>query len=130
MTGDYDARRETDAERADREHDRHLARRDRLADHAPAGEYTDAELDRAAEHSASGATPVLPRDIDDHHLARAVVEGMAETYDSVEVDRMPPMGALQWLVTGRKDGHAARYKVTAAGHITFLGYGGETEEDR
>lgn len=98
---DTDWRRETDGERVDREHDDRIARRD-----------------RAAEKGSVPSEAVLPRDIEDWPAAQARVEQLADVYASVEVDRLPPMGAHHWLVTGhRADGSADVFRVGAHGSL-------------
>jgi hypothetical protein len=112
-------------------HQRALDRRDRQMDRAPAGTpepnlETEA-LGRLAEDpsvlhlelpdtTASGVD-VLPRDLDDHPGARATVDRLANLYDSVEVDRLAPMGALVWLLTCRAGNRAVAFRVTANGAL-------------
>jgi hypothetical protein len=60
----------------------------------------------------------LPRDIAEYPAAQARVEQLAEDYASVEVDRLPPMGTLHWLVTGhRADGGADVFRVGSGGSL-------------
>lgn len=81
--------------------DRALDRRDRLA--AKAG--AERELD------------VRPRDLDDYPAARDAVDRLALTYDSIEVDRLPPMGALHWLLRCHHGQTVYVCRVTADGRL-------------
>jgi hypothetical protein len=113
MTGmtEYDEtqdRRDT----AEENHDRALARRDRIMDRAPAGTPEPGLPDMPPS-----TVDVLPRDLDDHPDARDRVNQLAELYDSVEVDRLPPMGALHWLLRCHKGQTVYVCRVTADGRL-------------
>jgi zona occludens toxin (predicted ATPase) len=94
-------------------HNRALEKRDRIMDKAPAGTPEPGLPDMPPS-----TVDVLPRDLDDHPAARDRVNQLAEQYDSVEVDRLPPMGALHWLITAyRADGSVDTFRVGASGSL-------------
>jgi hypothetical protein len=97
---------------AEENHDRALDRRDRMLDHAPAGTPEPGLPDMPCS-----TVDVLPRDLDDHRAARDQVERLAEQYDSVEVDRLPPMGARHWLLRCHRGDSVYVCRVTADGRL-------------
>jgi hypothetical protein len=92
---------------AHEQHQHALDRRDRHMDHAPAG----------TPEPPLSTVDVLPRDLDDHPMARHTVERLAELYDSVEIDRLPPMGALHWLLRCHRGDSVYVCRVTADGRL-------------
>lgn len=147
MTGHHEPdHSETAAERAEREHDARLERRDKYEDRAPVChaigcEWPDGEA-RCSQHADDQPSDtgdahveaitgplvnrlvppmrraVLPRDIEDYPEASDRIAAMAEDYASVEVDRLPPMGALHWLVRGHKaDGSVDVFRVGSHGSL-------------
>lgn len=90
-------------------------------DAAAVWNYTEAFTvppEYAALENALDEATVLPRDLDDYPGARARVEAFAEQYASVEVDRLPPMGALHWLVRAhRADGGVDVFRVGVNGSL-------------
>jgi hypothetical protein len=99
-------------EEIDREHDAALDRRDRLMDKAPAGTAEPPLPDMPCS-----TVGVLPRDLDDYPAARDRVNQLAELYDSVEVDRLPPIGALHWLLRCHRGDAVYVCRVTADGRL-------------
>jgi hypothetical protein len=102
---DQQDRRDTAAEL----HQHALDRRDRTMDRAPAG-TPEPPL----------TVDVLPRDLDDHPMARNKVEALAELYDSVEVDRLPPMGAEHWLLRCHRGDAVYVCRVTGDGRLLSI----------
>lgn len=129
MTGHYEPDHgETAMERAEREHDARLEREDRRRELGPLPDIEPKVTVIERVHGARSGpfmavshverVAVLPRDLDDHRDARERVEALAEQYDSVEVDRLPPLGALHWKVTGHKaDGTVDVYRVGVHGSL-------------
>jgi hypothetical protein len=124
-------------------HDRALAKRDRMMDHAPADtaepplpDTTASRVDVPPTENITvidrvklGGTgtfrtvesvetvAILPRDLDDYPEARDRVEELARSYDSIEVDRLPPMGALHWLLRCHRGDSVYVCRVTADGRL-------------
>lgn len=123
-----DWRRETDQDRADREHDEALERRDRAAEKGSVPSDTIRHepdpLKPCPACAVPGNEPVLPRDVDDYPLARDKLHELALSYDSVEVDRLPPMGALHWKVTTHGENGRRVWRLDSHGHLERI------EDDR